>query len=200
MGIQIDDAGWGCLMGPVFLGIYREETQEYSFKEIPVEVFQGGSMARKEYLQAAYGITGQLLEELKVGKEEHITVCTGEVLQGVRDYLADYRFKWTAGKITGPLQVLVETTLLQKLNGLGLKLDFKTLTEQQGLLFWHCVRWLKGGNLKGKALPERERLCKTGWKTFRLWADLPYEEAKAASKRLKAEQRKERLLQLKYGY
>jgi hypothetical protein len=52
------------------------------------------------------------------------------------------------------------------------------------------VRWLKGGNLNGKALPEREMLCKTGWSTFRVWADMPYNEAKKASMRIKNENRR----------
>jgi len=193
--IQIDDAGWGCLVGGVFLGIYREETGEYAYREIPVSIFYNGNFTRKAYLKAAYQITPRLLDALKVPPDELITVCTGEVLTGVRQYLTEHGYNWKPGKITGPLQEKIETTLLKKLNQVGIKVDYKTLTEKQGLLFWHCVRWLKGGNLNGKARPDREKLCKTGWSTFRIWADMPYSEARKASKSLKASLRRERLEQ-----
>ena len=188
--VKIDDAGWGCLVGGVLLGIYREETSEFAYRQIPVEVFQGPSFATREYCVAAYRITPDLLTAINVSKSEPIFVCTGEVLSGVRRYLADHGYNWRAGKITGGLQEKIETTLLQNLKRLEIKVDYETLTEKQGLLFWHCVRWLKGGNLNGKALPERAKLCKTGWKTFRLWADLPYNEARKASKRIKNENRR----------
>ena len=183
--VKIDDAGWGCLVGGVLLGIYREETSQFSYTEIPVEMFQGQAFACRQYHEAAYRLTPELLRSIDVSPEEPITVCTGEVLAGVRRYLADNGYNWHRGKITGGLQEKIETALMQKLNGLGIRVDYKTLTEKQGLLFWHCVRWLKGGNLNAKALPERERLCKTGWKTFRAWADLPYNQAKEEAKRVR---------------
>jgi len=47
------------------------------------------------------------------------------------------------------------------------------------------MKWVKGGNLRGRAMPEREKLCKTGWRTFRVWADLPYKLAKEESRKIK---------------
>jgi len=40
MTIQIDDAGWGCLLLGVLIGAYRVETGEFAFGEIAVEHFQ----------------------------------------------------------------------------------------------------------------------------------------------------------------
>jgi len=191
--IKIDDAGWGCLVGGVILGIYREETHDYNYGEIPVEIFQGQKFQKKEYFQSAYQITPELLQSLNVSKKEQIMVCTGEVLGGVRRYLSDHGYNWKSGKIKGGLQTKVEKTLQEKLFSYGIRVDFKTLTEKQGLLFWMCVKWLKGGNLNGRAIPEREKLCKTGWRTFRIWADLPYDKAKEESKRLKRQLARARL-------
>lgn len=191
--IKIDDAGWGCLVGGVILGIYREEAKQYGYKEIPVEVFQGDRFKRKEYIDYAYKLTPELLEELDADKKEPIVVCTGEVLTGVRNYLSRNGYNWKPGRIEGHLQIRVEKTLQEKLFGYGIRVNFKTLTEKQGLLFWHCVKWLKGGDLNAPALPDREKLCKTGWKTFRIWADLPYQEAKKQSKALKRALNRERL-------
>ncbi len=187
--VKIDDAGWGCLVGGVLLGIYREETGEFDYREIPVEVFQGRSFACRQYCDAAYRLTSELLRSINVTHEEPIMVCTGEVLAGVRRYLSDHGYNWLRGKITGGLQERIERTLQEKLKEVGIKVDYRTLTEKQGLLFWHCVKWLKGGNLDGKGLPERERLCKTGWKTFRVWADLPYSEAKEKSRKIRRQSR-----------
>ena len=187
--IEIDDSGWGCLVGGVFLGIYRKETEEYACREMPAGVFQNGNLALKAYRNIAYNITPELLNAIKVSRNEPIMVCTGEVLKGMRQYLSEHGYNWRAGRITGGLQEKIETTLLKNLNRLGIKVNYKTLTEKQGLLFWHCVRWLKGGDINGKALPEREKMCKTDWKTFRVWADLPYNEARRASKQIKKRRR-----------
>ena len=49
MTIQIDDAGWGCLLLGVLIGAYRVETGEFAFGEISVEHFQNGAFARQGY-------------------------------------------------------------------------------------------------------------------------------------------------------
>ena len=95
-----------------------------------------------------------------------------------RSWAAGYPVR--AAKITGPLQMRIETALLERLQALGLSLDYATLTEKQGRLFVECLRWLKGGDLDAsRPLPERERLAKTGWSSYRVWAYNPYAQAKA---------------------
>jgi hypothetical protein len=75
--VKIDDAGWGCLVGGVFIGIYREETGEYACKEIPVDVFQDGNFISKGYYKAACDLTPKLLDAINVSPDEPIMVCTG---------------------------------------------------------------------------------------------------------------------------
>ena len=187
MTVQIDDAGWGCLLLGVLIGAYRIETEQFAFGEIPVEHFQNGAFARKDYLDGAMQVVDDLLVQLKVGLDEPVEICTGYVLDGVRAWLSRQGYNWTTTRVEGPLQVLVESALLQKLNALGIRVDYRTLTEKQGpalsavegLLFWHCLRWLKGGNMDAtRALPEREKLAKTGWASYDIWVSHPYQKAK----------------------
>jgi hypothetical protein len=189
MTIQIDDAGWGCLLLGVLIGAYRVETGEFAFGEISVEHFQNGAFARQDYLDVAVIVADELLMQLAVGLDEPIEVCRGYVLDGVRAWLSKQGYTWTTIKVEGPLQVLVENALLQKLHALGIKVDYSTLTEKQGLLFWHCLRWLKGGDMDAtRALPERETLAKTGWSSYDIWVSHPYQQAK----RLAAEAKRAR--------
>lgn len=187
MSIQIDDAGWGSLIGGTIIGAYREETGESAFATIPVEQFQGEAFARKDYRTGAVAAAQSVLEKLGHRHDEPVTICTGYVLDSIREYLENKGYCWQAGKITGPLQELIENRFLEELQSLGVKgITFETMTEKQGLFFWLCVKWLKGGNMNGKALPDREQAVKTGWSTYRCWSEMPYEQAKAAAKKQKA--------------
>lgn len=180
MTIHVDDAGWGCLLGGVLIGAYRLETEEYVWQEVPVEFFQGAAFARKEYLGEVARVVERLLDQLNVPKDEPIQICTRYVLQGAREFLARNRYCWQTAKITGPLQQRAETTLLEKMHALGLaELNYETLTTRQGLLFWLCLRWLKGGDINATcAVPEREKQAKTGWANYRIWVNHPYSQAK----------------------
>jgi hypothetical protein len=189
--VQIDDAGWGCLLGGVIIGVYRVETGQYAWGEVPVESFQGAAFARKEYLGEAARLAARLFEELDVQAGEPVEICSGYVLGGVREWLSASGYRWQQIKVEGPLQTLAETTLLQRLRQIGLDgLDYETL-EKHGLLFWLCLRWLKGGDVDAtRALPGRERHAKTGWASYGIWTTHPYEEAKRLAREAKARQRR----------
>ena len=191
--IQIDDAGWGCLIGPVLIGAYRIETQEFAYGKIPVRFFQPPLFAQKAYLDKAAEVARQLLDELKVKPKERVEICRGYVLDGVRAWLAKTGRSFRTVKVEGPLQVLVETALQQELAALGLRVSYEVLTEKQGLLFWLCLRWLKGGDIDAtKAVPEREKHAKTGWASYDIWISHPYAEAKRLAAEAKAERRRAR--------
>ena len=82
MTIQIDDAGWGCLLGGTLIGAYHVETQVFRFAEIPVKQFQGAAFARKDYLTGAVTVAQGLFEALGVERDEPIQMCRGYVLDG----------------------------------------------------------------------------------------------------------------------
>ena len=48
--IQIDDAGWGSLVGGVVVGVYRTTTGEFTHGVVAPRFFQGAAFAGKEYL------------------------------------------------------------------------------------------------------------------------------------------------------
>ena len=75
----------------------------------------------------------------------------------------------------------------QTLHSLGVTdVDYTTLTTKQGLLFWHCLRWLKGGDINAAGvLPDRAKHAKTGWANYRIWAKYPYAQAKQMAKKNK---------------
>jgi len=194
MTIQIDDAGWGCLLRGVLIGVYREETQEFACDEIPVAYFQGDAFEQRAYLDEAARIVEAMFGQLRVDKAEPIIVCTGYVLDGVRDWLTSARYNWRSGKIRGPLQERIETALLERLRELEVDLDYATLTEKQGLTFWKCLLWLKGGqNINAPVRPERARWAKTGWASWGVWSTIPnYQQAKTAAARLRAARQRAR--------
>ena len=196
--IQIDDTGWGSLVGGMLIGAIRTETGEFACDEIPVTFFQGEAFARKAYLEESRDVARRVLEQLRVGKGEPIEICTGYVLEGVRSMLdADGYTSWRTGKITGALQDKIEHDLLSRVRALGVQTDYATLTTKQGLYFYQCVKWLKGGNLSAvHPVPERELLCKTGWATYRAWAYNPYEKAKQIAHAMKNNRRAQTAMML----
>lgn len=192
--IQIDDAGWGSLLLGCGIGGYRVETGEFAYREVPVELFQGDNFASEKYRDGAVRAAQEVLSELCHAPDEPIEICTGYVLDSIRHYLANNRYNWRTGKITGPLQEKIESCLLESLKEIGLHdIDYETLTQKQGLFFYKALKWLKGGNINGTVLPERERFAKTGWATYHIWATMPYEKAKVEAKRFKAQRKRNRV-------
>jgi len=192
--IQIDDAGWGSLVGGMLIGACRVESPktQHEFVEIHVSAFQGTGFELKTYHYLAAEAAETLMKRLRVPPEEPILMCTGYVLDGAYDRLVGNIYNVRRGKVGEPLQTLIESAWLQHIQTLGVETDLETLTEKQGLYFWQCVKWLKGGDLNGPALPAREKLCKTGWGTFRIWADHPYHQAKELARQHKLARQRER--------
>lgn len=188
MAILIDDAGWGSLAGGVLFGACREESPEthHAFREISVSAFQGDAYERKTYLELAVVATQSILKELAVLKDEQIHICTGYVLQSVRGQLVAEGYTVIPAKIGDPLQTMIETEFLNRILALGVDTDFETMTRKQGLYFWQCMYWLKGGDMESDTvLPNRARHCKTGWPTYPIWSSHPYADAKVLAKRFK---------------
>lgn len=190
--IQIDDAGWGSLVGGVLIGACRAESPQtqHAFREVPVQFFQGKAFEKKLYLDAAANAAADLMEELRVSKTEEVMLCTGHVLGAVRTRLTGEGYQVTLTKIGEPLQTLIEMELLNRVVALGVETSLEILTTKQGLYFWQCIRWLKGGDVDGTVIPVREGQCKTGWASYSTWAEHPYRIAKQKSAERKAERRR----------
>ncbi len=185
--IQINDAGWGCLVGGVAIGCYRVETGEFAVGLVAPTYFQDDDpqepdhYRRQDYLQAAAQVAAVCLAQLKAMPAEPIAICSGYVLEGVRVWLTAHGYRWQAAKITGALQELVERAFQAHLAELGCHIGFDLLTDhsKSGLCWWWQIAWLKSGNVNATAAdPARARVCKTGWSTYRTWANHPYAEAR----------------------
>jgi hypothetical protein len=192
MTIQIDDSGWGSLIGGVAIGVYRTSTGEFAHEVVAPRFFQGAAFEGKEYLAEAARLAGMCFERLRVQPTERVEICTGYVLNGVRDWLTEAGFAWQPARIQGALQDMVERAFGEHLALLGFHADYRLLTNPQrkGLLWWRQIAWLKGGNADARApIPERAAVCKTGWASFDIWATHPYHKAKQLAQARRSERR-----------
>lgn len=195
MTILVDDAGWGSIIGGVLYGVCRVETGEFEYGEVPPQFFQEPLFDTAQYQAQGAAVVADLFERLAGPTDEPIRVCTGSCLAGIRQWLDANEFgDWETAKIGEPLQTKIETALQAYLRGFGFEIDLETLTTKQGLAFHKAVGWLHGGNAYSnpKSLPEREAVCKTGWSTFRAWADHLYPQAKSIAQQVKARRYRER--------
>ncbi len=193
--IQVDDAGWGSLVGGVVIGCYRPETEEFVHGVVAPRFFQGAAFASKEYLAEAARQAAACFERLRVGKGEPVEICTGYVLEGIREWLTVQGYSWEPARITGPLQKRVERAFWEHLRSLGFDVPFDLYTDptRRGLLWWRQVAWLKGGDADATApVPERAAVCKTGWASYSVWATHPYREARRLARQMRAERRRAR--------
>jgi hypothetical protein len=181
MSVQIDDAGWGCLVGGMAIGCYRVGTGEFEHGLVAPRFFQGRAWEGRAYLAEAAEVAAGCLARLAVSSEEPVEVCSGWALEGIRRWLDERGYAWTSAKIRGPLQEQVERAFWRYLTSLGFEVDFDLATDptRRGLFWWQQVAWLKGGDVDAaQADPARAAVCKTGWASYDIWANHPYGEAR----------------------
>jgi hypothetical protein len=183
--IQIDDANYGGLVGTCLVGIVRvEDVSTFRSVELPIESFQGTAYEKNRYLEEAATACLRLLRDLKVLPSEPIHLCRGWVFEKAEPALREADYDVRRGKIGEPMQSLVESAAADYLGSIGVKGIAPGMPF--GSHFFACLRWLKGGNPNSRALPERERLAKTGWPSYRVWATLPVTRARIEAARIKA--------------
>ena len=154
MVVEVDDSGWGDLVGGVIIVLRRVETgQDYS-DEIPLELFQGTEFKYKEYLRHTTQIILQGLDSLNASTEEAIHLCTGYVFTHAKDTLKELGYSVTEVKIIGVTQDLAENRFIESLvsKGLGTKGELFAMRSFNGWL-----EWVK------QDLEHREKYVKTGW-------------------------------------
>jgi len=157
MTIEVDDAGWGDLVGGCVVVIRRVETDEYYAGEISVEFFKEPKFKTKQYLDKALEIVEDGLKKLNVHKDEEIRMCTGFLLSKARRSLSQQGYLITPAKIVGETQKLAERTFLETLGKIGLKLD----EEDPRRRFHFLLEWVR-------EKPEsREKYVKTGWRSWK---------------------------------
>ncbi|MCK5403169.1 hypothetical protein KAI60_03560, partial [Candidatus Bathyarchaeota archaeon] len=117
----------------------------------------------------AIQIVQEIIDVMVDNKPVRFKVCSGYVLSSVRRYLRDLGFHVEEVEITGELQELVEESYIKWCKEIGIS------TEIQGnkRSFWTFLEWV------AKDPKNRERIVKTGWKSWRQkWRAKVYEMSK----------------------
>ena len=155
--ILIDDAGWGDLILGVVVGALKLPESRYMKRRISVSSFQPPNFENKQYLDDAVKIAEEIVEVMQPDKETRFKVCSGYVLSSIRRHLRDRGFNVEELQIAGHLQELVEKSYVEWCKEVGVP------TERLGdkRRFWTLLEWVA-------EKPEiREKLVKTGWKSWK---------------------------------
>ncbi len=157
MTVEVDDSGWGDLIGGAVIVMRRLRTNEKYSGQIPVEAFQGEAFGEKEYLAHALSIVREGAEALKITHDEPLHVCTGYILSEVRKALTNEGYNVIPVKIVGITQEYAEGQYilhLAQVTGLSPE-EARHLRGFDTSLDWVL-----------RDLHKRERLVKTGWKSW----------------------------------
>jgi hypothetical protein len=157
MAVEVDDSGWGDLIGGAVIVMRRLGKNENYVGEVPVEAFQGSAFKAKTYLPHVLRIVREGAEALGVDKDESIHVCTGYILSEVRKALENEGYKVVPSRIVGATQEFAEEEYIKHLSRLGVG----TLEEVRRIRgFDASLAWVL------RDVDKRERLVKTGWKAW----------------------------------
>jgi hypothetical protein len=159
--IEVDDAGWGDLVGSVIIGGYNPLNEEFRWAEISVDHFQGEAFTRKDYLVEARRAANRVLGDLRADKRFHeIAMCTGYVLNHATRWLRQNGWRVVRRNIDGPCQELVEERFRKELMNIGVPPGMIVNLPSGTNRFMQLFRWVK------EDPEERERFVKTGWNSW----------------------------------
>lgn len=143
------------------IGAFRCETQEFRYDVLDVKYFRYPRFRSKEYLSQASKVVFQLLDKLKLEKDEQIQICRGyifdEAVNGLRAIYGNDRIDRIT--VTGEPQRLTEIAYLDEIRNLGYE-PVKERDEKKAKSFFHMMNWLKKN-------PEKLIYAKTGWPRLR---------------------------------
>jgi hypothetical protein len=163
--IEIDDSGWGDLILGVVIGAHKLPDHKYMDRRIPVSSFQPPKFEKKQYLDDAVKIADEILKVMHPDMETRFKVCSGFILSGIREHLAERGFHVEKVEITGELQELVERSYIQWCKDVGVPVE----SLRPRTRFWTFLNWVKESPI------EREKLVKTGWKSWnQKWREEAY--------------------------
>jgi len=166
--IQVDDAGSGSLVGGTCIGILRNETGEFLYELLPVQLYDEYNFKNKTYIYYTTEIVRNALKALSVKKDEKILVCRGYMFEDTRRYLDHEDYNYNNSKIEEPLQSLIEKTFENYTISLGLPKDFIAYTKYP-FHFHRLLKWVYAD------YNNRVKLCKTGWKSWQKCSNMSVE-------------------------
>ena len=170
--ILIDDAGWGDLILGVVIGALKLPTHRYipinyMERRIPVSSFQPPNFEDKRYLNDAVKIAQEIVEVMQPDGETRFKVCSGYVLSSIRRHLRDRGFRVEEVEVTGELQEMVERSYVRWCVEVGVPAE-RLVAERR---FCSLLEWV------AEKPVIREKLVKTGWKSWRQkWREKAFRE------------------------
>lgn len=164
--IEIDDAGSGSLIGGTCIGILKRETDKFFYEIIPLSLYTPENFSKKLYQDYVIKIAKKAFDKFNVTKNEEIYVCKGYIFDKLREWLKNQSYKYQNTKIQNPLQTLVERTFENYVVSLGLPRDYITYTKYP-FHFHKLLKWVYAD------YENRANLCKTGWRSWQKYGNLP---------------------------
>jgi hypothetical protein len=161
--IQIDDSGWGSLLGGVMVGVYDTDSDQLYSRLIPVSFFQRRKFENQDYTKRALQIAQagiQLFTNYPDDSGIHIQVCRGYVLSEVRDWIernCSHYTKIEYVDIKDPLQSALEAKFSKSLEKIGVPAGKSGGAHR--ISFNDMLSWIKED-------PTRIKHVKTGWKSW----------------------------------
>lgn len=147
--IEIDDSGWGDIIGGVFIVGYDVSADNTAVREIPVEFFQGDLFRKKLYMYQTVKCVEHILKTLNAHpKDTMIHICRGTIFSKVPSYLNMNGYNFGYFKITGKTQELAENAFNNYLSKIGCPRGY-----------YQMKKWLSEGE-------NRINYAKTGWREF----------------------------------
>jgi len=153
----VDDAGGGDLLFGVVIGAFRCETGEFGYEVVDVKYFRPPRFGSKAYLRQASRAVFRLLDRFKLGVDEPIHVCRGNIFDVA---VEDLRERYGADRVrrivvTGEPQRLTEIAYLDELRNLGYE-PVRERDRKRAKSFFHMMNWLEKN-------PDKLKYAKTGW-------------------------------------
>lgn len=155
--LQIDDSGWGSLIGGTLIGMYNTNNAKFISRLIPIKYFQGSLFSSGKYRNKACSIVQDNIH--KLGEVDHIIVCRGTCLDTIYEYLlSTNEYNVVERKeIKDPLQSLLEDQFAKHLKKCGVP---QRTDGAHCLSFDDQLKWVYE-DLK------RVKYIKTGWHSWK---------------------------------
>ncbi len=118
------------------------------------------------YQEYVIEIISRFYKEMGIPEDEPIQLCQGYIFDALREYLTLKNLPWKSVKIQGVLQEKVEKTFAKYSVSLGLPQNYIMYTNYP-FHFHKLLRWVYAD------YDHRKCLCKTGWKSWQKYSDLP---------------------------
>lgn len=164
--LQIDDAGSGSLIGGTCIGLYLPEHNIFKYDFIPLECYTPENFKQKKYQKYVVYIISNFFKELDIPLDEEIQLCQGYIFDFLREYLTLKGYRWNSVKIEGALQEKVEKAFENYAISLGLPQSYISYTKFP-FHFHKLLRWVYAD------YDNRKRFCKSGWKSWQKYGNLP---------------------------